>query len=168
MPNRYDTMGDALVGKYGALSLTGNDGCVLAAGQLPGTQSNLSMDINPVNGMSLKYDAPVQEPKVALNAQGLTLTAGPPGVGAQVQLSAAGITLQFGPPGAGSSINIDAGGITFKAGPTTSVQLTPAGINLKGLTMNLEADAFLKVAAKVLTENVTGFVSRSALIQKIG
>src|SRR5262245_56545241 len=105
MSNRYDTMSDALVGRYGALSLTGSDGCVLSAGQLPGTQSNLSMDINPANGLSLKYDVPVQEPKISLNAQGLTLTAGPPGVGAQVQLSATGITLQFGPPGAGSSIS---------------------------------------------------------------
>jgi hypothetical protein len=168
MANRYDSIGDALVGRYGALSLTGKDGCVLASGQLPGTQSSMSMDINPLNGLSLRHDVPLQEPKIALNAQGVTLTAGPPGVGAQLQLNATGITLQFGPPGVGSSIQIDATGITFKAGPTTTVQLTPAGINLKGLTMNVEADALYKLATKVLTESVTGFVSRSALIQKIG
>jgi hypothetical protein len=161
-------MTDALVGKYGALSLTGSDGCVLAAGQMPGTQSNLSMDINPANGLSLKHDVPLQEPKIALNAQGLTLTAGPAGVGAQVQLSATGITLQFGPPGAGSSVVIDASGITLKAGPTTSLQLTPAGINLKGLTLNLDADAAYKLSTLMLSESVSGVVNRSALIQKIG
>lgn len=158
----------AFMGEYGTINLIGQKGCLLTSGTLPGTKSALSMDINPAKGLSLQYDIPGIKPTLKLNAQGAEISVGPPGVGAEAKLTPTGITFQFGPPGAGASLTIDASGITLKAGPTTSVQLTPAGINLSGLALQLNADAAYQLSAKMLTESVTGIVNRSAALQKIG
>jgi hypothetical protein len=158
----------AFMGEYSSVNLIGKKGCVFSSGLLPGTKSALSMDVNPVNGLSLKYDIPGLTPTLKLNAQGAEISVGPPGAGAEAKLTPTGITLQFGPPGAGASITLDASGITLKAGPTTSVQLTPAGINLSGLALQLNADAAYQLSAKMLTESVTGIVNRSSALQKIG
>jgi hypothetical protein len=157
-----------VLGEYGSINWIGQKGCLLSAGTLPGTKSALSMDINPANGLSLQYDVPGVKPTLRLNAQGAEISVGPPGIGAEAKLTPAGITLQFGPPGAGATLTLDASGITLKAGPTTSVQLTPAGINLNGLALQLNADAVYQLSAKMLTESVTGIVNRSAAMQKIG
>ena len=72
MSDQVET-GRALIGQYGTINLVGDKGCVLGSGMLPGTRAGISMDILPVNGLSLGYDIPVVAPKVQLNAQGVTI-----------------------------------------------------------------------------------------------
>jgi type VI secretion system secreted protein VgrG len=165
----------------------GNSGLGVASGTGP-ARCQMSMNgTNPAEGLKLLHQAPSQ-PLIQLNAagvqiaagipkigpqitltplanQGLTLSYGAPAPGCSISLNATGITLSNGPPGAGSSITLNAQGITLKCGATTTLQLTPTGVQVTAAEIDLMALGKYSLAALNFEETVDGTVSRAAAAQ---
>jgi type VI secretion system secreted protein VgrG len=172
------------------LSLTGTSGTTLAAGDADNlaTLTYISMNPDPLVGLSLEQYDPAVHPLITLDSagitiavgkpgtgpqitlsplpnQGLTLAYGPPNAGCRITLNAQGITLSYGPPDAGCSIALNAAGITLKVGATTSIKLIPEGVQIDGLEFGVIAQNSFAVNTGDLTEIVEGEISRTAASQ---
>ncbi|MGE3804450.1 MAG: type VI secretion system Vgr family protein [Gemmataceae bacterium] len=115
-------------------------------------------------------------PRIELDAEGISLTVGPPGAGASITLNESGIYLRF----AEWEIALDEGGIQLLVGDN-SIDVSEAAIEVEGSTINLttegelaieasnvdiDADAYELLAA-TLEETVAGNIERSAGIMEV-
>jgi type VI secretion system secreted protein VgrG len=186
--NHVNINGGAYVLTGDTITETSDLSTLLVSGTGPLVASQCRITLDPAappggRGIFLEYGSnPALPINAQLNAQGVTLTAGPPAAGAKValatvgpppgltlsfgpectiSLNATGITLSYGLPGAGYSITLNAAGITLTVG-TTVLALTPEAFNLEVVTFNVGAEGQFTVAAQALTETVTGIAARTA------
>jgi hypothetical protein len=142
---------DTKIGQYGGIYWHGEKGVqITAGGEVPGTRSALSMDVNPLNGLSLSYDVPAITPTITLSATGIKLSAGPPVGGAEIELGPLGIKLTFAEL---MTVELGPTGIKMQAGATTGVELNAlTGVTVNGVKIDLTGMMEVALTAAKITE----------------